>query len=236
MMDNHKNINNNNNNIIESEHNNTNNNINNQNNNNFFLNNNSENIIKQKKKFKNEEKRKNINKPNDINNGLIKNNNSVLNIDQNNDNVITNKSQDQNDIKTLKIATQNIRGITNITKQIDWLNFCEEKDFDIVGLTETWAKEENCKYIFKNDTIKKILRKDKNTDEYKYFWANGEQTNGSGVGIMIKKTWAKHVYKIDKYEGNAISIKLSFKKRIKLQIIVVYYPTSTSQRKLRTHV
>ncbi|CAG8662766.1 4034_t:CDS:1, partial [Diversispora eburnea] len=83
-----------------------------------------------------------------------------------------------------------------------WLKFYEEKDLDIVGLTETWAKEKSCEYIFRNDIIKEALRKDKNADEYKYFWANGQKKKGSGVGIMIKKTWAKYVYKIDKYEGN----------------------------------
>ncbi|CAG8579693.1 2179_t:CDS:2 [Diversispora eburnea] len=65
----------------------------------------------------------------------------------------------ENDLKTLKIVTQNIRGMTNITKQIDWLKFCEDKDLDIIGIMETWAKDENCKYIFKNDTIKEIQRK-----------------------------------------------------------------------------
>ncbi|CAG8539923.1 10631_t:CDS:1, partial [Diversispora eburnea] len=64
-------------------------------------------------------------------------------MDQNNDSVIMDKNINQNNLKTLKIATKNIRGITKIIKQIDWLKFCEYKDLDIIGLTETWAKDEN---------------------------------------------------------------------------------------------
>ncbi|CAG8584747.1 5947_t:CDS:2 [Diversispora eburnea] len=108
--------------------------------------------------------------------------NYVLNIDQNNNSVIIDKNINQNDLKTL-----NIRGITNITKQIVWLKFCKDKDLDIIGLTETWAIDENCKYIFKNDTIKEIQKKDKNANEYKYFWANGQQTN-SGCKPKEAKT------------------------------------------------
>ncbi|CAG8454904.1 11326_t:CDS:1, partial [Diversispora eburnea] len=98
-------------------------------------------------------------------------------MNQNNDSVIIDKNINQNDLKILKIATQNIGEIANITKQIDWLKFCEDKDLDIIGLTETCTKDENCKYIFKKDTIKEIQKKDKNVNEYKYFWANGQQTN-----------------------------------------------------------
>ncbi|CAG8783166.1 25632_t:CDS:2, partial [Dentiscutata erythropus] len=45
---------------------------------------------------------------------------------------------------------------------------------------------------------------------------------GSGVGIMIKSNIAKHVYKIDKFEGHGICILLSFKGRVVFQIIGIY--------------
>ncbi|CAG8609400.1 11964_t:CDS:2, partial [Diversispora eburnea] len=52
-------------------------------------------------------------------------------------------------------STQNIRGITNITKQIDCLKF-EDKDLDIIGLTETWPKDENLVYYPTSANQKKL--------------------------------------------------------------------------------
>lgn len=236
MINNHNKINNNNNiKITESEqisNNNIINNINNKHLNTHNISNNiSENNKKSKKNSKTNEKTKNNN---DIISGIINNNNnqiSDLNININNN--IIDVEGENNNHKFMRIVTQNIRGITSIAKQMNWLNYCIEKDFDIIGLTETWAKEENCKYIFKND----LINETKNVqNEYTYIWANGKQTNGSGVGIIIKNKWAKHIYRTKKYEGNVLSISLAFKKKIKVKIIAVYYPSNPEQRKERAHV
>ncbi|CAG8555325.1 682_t:CDS:2 [Diversispora eburnea] len=126
-------------NIRKSEQTSKNNNINNTNNKHLNINdisyNASENNKKSKKNSKNNEKTKN-NKDliSEINNN---NNNQISNLDINMNNNTVDIEKENNNNKFMRIATQNIKGIISIAKQMDWLNNCIEKEFDIIGLTET---------------------------------------------------------------------------------------------------
>ena len=53
---------------------------------------------------------------------------------------------------------------------------------------------------------------------------------------MIKAELAKHVYKIDKFDGYAISVDLAFIHNIKLRIIVIYYPAGNTKKIIRTRL
>lgn len=66
----------------------------------------------------------------------------------------------------------------------------------------------------------------KKQDPFEAYWASDEhQHNGSGVGIIIRKPYHKHIMDIKIHQSKLISVTLRIKKHSPLQIIQVYLPS-----------
>ena len=69
-------------------------------------------------------------------------------------------------------------------------------------------------------------------EDYVEFWtrANENKLKGSGVGIVIKKNWEKHIGQINRFRNYYIDVLLLFK-RYKLVIINTYIPLNDKEEK-----
>src|SRR5436189_5165115 len=89
-----------------------------------------------------------------------------------------NKNKNRNITYTegfLKIATHNVRGFNNETKQKLFRTFYKEHKIDIIGITETKLNRNNSKICMNN------------IESYKTCWESAEDNHiGTAVGIMIK--------------------------------------------------
>jgi ribonuclease HI/endonuclease/exonuclease/phosphatase family metal-dependent hydrolase len=122
----------------------------------------------------------------------------------------------------LKIATHNVRGFNNETKQNIFKTFYKEKKIDIIGITETKLNRNNGKICMNN------------IDSYKTWWeTNEENTMGSGVGIMVKSELAKHIHKVHKSKGRLIAIDMKFKGHSDIRIINVYVESNDAEKQQR---
>ncbi|RHZ48859.1 hypothetical protein Glove_541g67 [Diversispora epigaea] len=120
-----------------------------------------------------------------------------------------NKETTRDATNKFRIATQNICGFLDLAKQNQWVQACIEEELDIIRLMETKMKPQQEKVVSKN------LKR------------------GAGVGIMIKETLAKHVFKVEKMKEYALGIKLAFKNSIKLNVLVIYYSAGQQKKTLR---
>jgi hypothetical protein len=90
----------------------------------------------------------------------------------------------------LKIATHNVRGFNNETKQKIFRTFYKEQKIDIIGITETKLNVNNGKICMNN------------IESYKTWWENVDENHSSAeVGFMVKNELAKHIYKVHKEKG-----------------------------------
>jgi hypothetical protein len=177
----------------------------------------------------------NINNSNSINS--IDSNNSFISIEDINtiDSYIT--AGEEKRINNLsgdtsinwKIATQNLRGTSDIVKQRTWWDYCIKENLDIVFITETKTTKTSEKYIFFEQINSK---ENKLNPTYQLWWSSVAEAHnnniGSGVGFMIKSTISKHVYKVDRFEGHGICILLSYRGKITFQMIGIYAPNKYS--------
>src|SRR5688572_20743331 len=122
----------------------------------------------------------------------------------------------------LKIATHNVRGFNNETKQTIFKTFYKEKKLDIIGITETKLNRNNGKICMNN------------IESYKTWWkTNKDNTMGSGVGIMVKSKLAKHIHKVHKCKGRLIAIDMKFKGHSDIRIINVYVESNDTEKQQR---
>lgn len=113
------------------------------------------------------------------------------------------------------ISIHNVRGFTEEYLQRLLLDYIYP-DFTIFGLSET-------KLTMTNDCF--VITK---LDLYVAYWASSECLyNGSGVGILVKKPWDKHINNITRMDDRIIAITLSFKHRSSLMIVQVYLSSDT---------
>jgi len=123
----------------------------------------------------------------------------------------------------LKIATHNVRGFNNETKQNIFKTFYKEKKIDIIGITETKLNRNNGKICMNN------------IDSYKTWWeTNEDNTMGSGVGIMVKSELAKHIHKVHKCKGRLIAVDMKFKEHSDVKIINIYVESNDAEKQQRT--
>src|SRR5215212_11179261 len=122
----------------------------------------------------------------------------------------------------LKIATHNVRGFNNETKQNIFKTFYKEKKIDIIGITEIKLNRNNGKICMNN------------IDSYKTWWeTNEDNTMGSGVGIMVKSELAKHIHKVHKCKGRLIAVDMKFKGHSDVRIINVYVESNKADKQQR---
>ena len=115
--------------------------------------------------------------------------------------------------ETINIGTHNVRGINKTIEQNNLMTEIEEREIDILGISETKLHEKDVHFAFANHHIYKC-----------YASSSTNNTYGNGVAILIKKSLAKHVSKIDKLEGRIIALHIHFKK-CKMYIIIVVVQT-----------
>src|SRR3954453_22781132 len=89
----------------------------------------------------------------------------------NNQKIITKKK-----LHPLRIMTQNIQGLTMLSKQNQVLQTMSINNIDILGLSETKLTNKSSKYIYKN-----------NSEYVSYFDNRNEHTMSSEVGLIFAK-------------------------------------------------
>ncbi len=118
----------------------------------------------------------------------------------------------------LRIITQNVRGINDPTKRQQLIDFMDLNKVNIFGLSETKLSNSTAAFSFKQFNNK-----------YTSFFNNDtSSTNGSGVGIIVSKDYAKFIHKTEAYKGRVLFMDLIMKGRVKIRIFQIYLPTTTT--------
>jgi exonuclease III len=116
---------------------------------------------------------------------------------------------------TIKICTHNIRGINRLTDQDNILQEIKKQEIDIMGLSETKLTSRVAAFSFKDQ------------DEYKTFHScNDEAPFSAGVTLLVHKSLAKNIHRINRIEGHILVLHLHFKGKRKLCIIQIYLPSN----------
>ena len=92
---------------------------------------------------------------------------------------------------TLNIIAHNINGLRgNDSKLFTLIEYCKNKDVDIVGITETNLERREGEYKNANPQV---------NNTYKSFWTTKDQKiKGSGVGLLIHNRIEKFIGKIER--------------------------------------
>ena len=117
---------------------------------------------------------------------------------------------------TISVATQNVRGINNITKFDGIMDDFFQKDISIFGLTETMLTSQSGEIMFKN-----YITTWNTSFTHRAYWDYNPFDRNSGVGIVLKSFVAKYVQKITRHQGRYIAVDLFLPAR-KLRIINIY--------------
>ena len=111
----------------------------------------------------------------------------------------------------LKIATNNVCGISLITKQEQLLTLIDDLKLDILGVSETKLKTKQTHSLLKS------------SNEYQSWWnCDDTSPHSSGVGLIMHSSIAKYVQLVRGYKGRVIYANLYLRGRFKLRIIQVY--------------
>ena len=110
--------------------------------------------------------------------------------------------------RPVRFLTQNIQGLNNTAKQLQLLNELALSDIQFLGLAETKLLHKQSKYIYKN-----------NPHYNAYFNNDSPTSNGSGVGLLVAKPYAKFIHKVTGYKGRVIYADLYLKGKTKLRIV-----------------
>ncbi|CAG8800787.1 20862_t:CDS:2, partial [Dentiscutata erythropus] len=134
---------------------------------------------------------------------------SNIDLSKTNDNSLTSGSelseiQNPDSQKFIQIGTLNVQGLNNIMTQQQIIDFANNYQFDILGLTKIRHSLHNQFHILKNN-----LNQNPNNKEFTYYWTKGSETHNHGVGIMIEKQLNKHVYSIQTFENHAITLDMT---------------------------
>src|SRR3954451_22869957 len=114
-------------------------------------------------------------------------------------------------IPCLTFATHNVRSFTNTAKQHYLLSLYDSYDIDIIGLQETNFKQQNAASF--NPTHSQYIS---------FFSSIPRQRTAFGVGLILKKNIAHHVFKHDTKLDRLIYVDLQFANRQKFRIINCY--------------
>src|ERR1051325_4432552 len=104
------------------------------------------------------------------------------------------------DNQLLHIASQNIRGLSDPTKQQHILNMVNMRKIDIMGFSETNLSYKIAPHIFNNLPNYRAI-----------FHSHKSHPNGSGVGLLVHLDYARFIHKISYFEGRVISVDFLMK-------------------------
>src|ERR1043165_1319415 len=116
----------------------------------------------------------------------------------------------------IHIASQNIRGLSDATKQQHILNMINMRKIDIMGFSETKLTHKQASHIFTNLP-----------NYHAIFHSHQNYTTGSGVGLLIHKDYAHFIHRIRYFNGRVITVDFLMKGKGKLRIIQLYTPTAS---------
>jgi len=117
------------------------------------------------------------------------NNTTIYNINRGIENQMDNSNYSYQN-KYIKIATHNVRGFTEETKQREMFDEYKHLDLDILGITETKLSDKQSKLTLNN---KKLFRS--------WWTGNTEKSKTGGVGIAVKIGLDKHVTNVIRKMG-----------------------------------
>ncbi len=152
--------------------------------------------------------------------GRINKGKKILDNDTTIDNVNALKSKgnkgDRREWDTLSVITHNINGIkNNKNKLFNLINWAREKDIKAIGISDTNIDKKEGQWLNKKEIIDM---------GYIGYWSNKDnKVKGSGVAILIKNTWSKHVGSVVNRNPYFIEITLFFK-GINIKLTQVYAP------------
>ena len=114
-------------------------------------------------------------------------------------------------MNTFNIATNNVMGLNDPTKQLQVMNYIYENKIDFFGLSETKLSSKSAELLWKRDPT------------YTSWWnCNVESPWSAGVGLVVKNEYAKFVQEVNGYKGRVIYMKMYLQGRFKLMIIQLY--------------
>src|SRR3954469_11307309 len=117
------------------------------------------------------------------------------------------------------VATCNTRGINDIKKQKDIIEWHEKTNNTISIITE----------IRINSITAKTIR-NRFTNTLIYHSADDEKVNSSGVAIIVNKEMAAHIHKISEVAGRCITLILRFKRKVTIAITAIYNKSNNNKR------
>jgi exonuclease III len=128
-----------------------------------------------------------------------------------------------------KISSLNIKGINDNTKQQLLYNYLETENIDFLLLQETNILELKQPALESHTHKVRSLINEKINIPPAYTFISSHITTtdkilGHGVGIIVKKPWDQHIFKVHKQDGYGLQIKLSFKGKFIINIISAYHP------------
>src|SRR3990170_6616142 len=125
----------------------------------------------------------------------------------------------------LKIATHNIRSLCSPLKQQLLIQTLENYKIDIMGISETNLSTRKLRHIHRKLDV-----------NYNYFFSADKRYRGSGVGILVHRSIAAHIFNSYEYKGRFLYIDLQMKNKRKVRIFQVYLYTSNYDIKDRVNV
>src|SRR6185437_332809 len=138
----------------------------------------------------------------------------------------TSYAHNRNNFKeTINIATHNIRGLNNLTKLHNWIDYCIEQNLQIISLSETKLKNSNTAAL--------------TNQHYNIYTSNYSPTNTNsreaslGTALLIHNTIQPYIHNINTYPGTAIGIDLYFLGN-RTRIISAYLPSNHPDLLTRT--
>jgi exonuclease III/ribonuclease HI len=116
-----------------------------------------------------------------------------------------------------KITTINVKGINDTLKSDRLFDYINENKIDITGITETW--------LGPNKSLKDV------SGNYSTYTTtpNPNSYYGTGVGLILKNKYTKHIYKKQFYTDRGICIDMAFKRNTKIRVINIYNPANINQ-------
>src|SRR6185295_11934524 len=118
----------------------------------------------------------------------------------------------------INITTHNIRGINNILKMQNWIEYCIKSNLHIISITEIKLK----------DSTTKLLT----NPFYKVYTSNflpydsSQREASLGTALMICNQLQPYIHNINILPGTAICIDFLFSSNNKSHIILTYLPSN----------
>ena len=133
-----------------------------------------------------------------------------------NNNILS--SENLNITQSIKIHSLNVNGLLDNFKQLSLIDFISENQIDIFGISETHLSNKEAKFSSLSQKL----------SNYKCFWTLANARQG-GVGIIIHKSLAKHIGKIQTYKNFLLEIDI-FLKNLHIKLIQLYFPTQEKKQ------